>query len=80
MEFLLSCGQRCKRLACARSKHTPGLGQAAAAAVSLDEPLPRRGFEQAQVLARARLSDADRLRCSRHAFPALDLDKQTQAR
>jgi hypothetical protein len=38
------------------------------------------GFEEAQVLARAGLSDAHRFRGSRHASATLDFDQQAQAR
>ena len=79
MNFLLSGRQRGERLARTRGKHMARLSQATAATVPLDEPLSSGGFEQAQVLARARLSDANGFRCSRDASPALDLDEQTEA-
>ena len=79
VKFLLAGSQRRERLARARGKHTARLGQAAAATVPLDEPLSSGGLEQAQVLARARLSDPDRPRRSRDASRRLDLDEQPEA-
>ena len=80
VELLLAGGKRRERLACVRGEHAPGLGQPAAAAVSLDEPLAGGGLEKAQVLARARLPDPDRARGGRDASLPLELDEQPQAR
>ena len=57
-----------------------GLGQAAPAAVALDEPLAGGGLEQPQVLAGARLADPDRGGRGGDASQALDLDQETHAR
>ena len=62
MQLLLAGSERRERLARVGGEHTPGLRQLAAAAVSLDEPLPGGRLEEAQMLARARLSDPDRAR------------------
>ena len=67
---------------CLRGTHREnlaGLGQPAAAAVALDEALPRRRLQQPQMLARARLADADLARSRREAAETLDLDEQPHA-
>jgi hypothetical protein len=78
MKFLLAGSQRGERLACARGKHAASFGEAAPASVPLDEPLSRGILEEAKVLARTRLSDADGLRGSGDASPALDFHQQTE--
>ena len=80
VQLLLAGGERRERLACVRGEHAPGLGQLAAAAVSLDEPLAGGGLEQAQVLARARLSDADGPGGGGNASLPLQLDEQAKTR
>ena len=42
------------------------------------QSLPRRGLEQAQMLARGRLTDADRAGCGGHRALPVDLDEQTE--
>src|SRR5215218_9423038 len=78
MKFLLAGSQRGKRLACARGKHTARLSEAAPAPVPLNEPLSRGSLEEAKVLARTRLSDADGFRGRGNASPPVDLHQQTQ--
>ena len=63
----------------AAGEHLAGFGQAAAASGSLDEPLAGGGFEQAEVLTCARLSDPDRGGRGREAAVPLDLDEQAHA-
>ena len=64
-ELLLARPEARERLRSAARENPPGLRQPAAATVALDEPLPRRELEQAQVLAHARLTDPDRSGCGR---------------
>ena len=59
---------------------TTRLGQAAATAVTFDEPLAGSGLEQANVLARGRLADADGARGAGDAPFALESDEQPKAR
>ncbi|MBA3429731.1 MAG: hypothetical protein H0U07_14335 [Actinobacteria bacterium] len=54
----------------------PGLGERAAAAVALDEPLAGRAFKRPEVLARGRLADTDRAGGGGDAALAADLDQQ----
>src|SRR5205814_8046478 len=68
-----------ERLRGAPGQDPARLGQAAAATVALDEALARGGLEQPQMLARAGLADADRLRGRREAPAPLDLDQQAHA-
>ena len=70
--------KRCERLARPRGEQAARLGEPAAAPVALDQALPRRGLEQAQVLARGRLADADAACSCRHSSLPLDLDEQTE--
>src|SRR5205823_13297860 len=75
---LLSCrSQAGERLGRAGSEHVPGLGEATATTRALDQPLTGGGFEQAQVLARAGLADADR--CGRGGDASLPLDLDEKA-
>ena len=61
-----------------RGEQTARLGQAAAAAISLDEPLSGRCLEQAQVLACRRLPDPYGPRGRRDGSLPLDLDKEAK--
>ena len=67
-----------KRLAGVRGEHAAGLGQAAAATVSLHEPLACGSLEQSQVRACARLTDPDRAGRARDAPLPFELDEQAQ--
>ncbi len=78
-QLLLGGAQAGERLRSAGRQHVSGLGQAAAAPASLDQPLPGRSLEQTQVLARARLADPDHGRSGGDASLPLDLDQQAHS-
>ena len=80
VQFLLARSERRERLARVRGEHAAGLGQLAAASVSLDEPLTGGRLEKSQVLAGARLSDPDRARGRGEASLPLKLNEQPQTR
>jgi hypothetical protein len=61
-------------------EHLAGLGEPAASAVALDETLTGGSFENAEVLARCRLTDPDCARGGRDAPLAADLDEEAEAR
>ena len=49
------------------------------ASIALDQPLTGGRLEKAQMLARCRLADSDRLRRRREAATPLELDEKAQA-
>ena len=65
-----------ERLGGAGGEHVAGVGEAAAAAGALDQPLPGGGLEQTQVLARAGLADANRGRRGRDTSLPLYFDQE----
>ena len=79
-ELLLRVAEHRERLGAPCGEDFPGLGQPAAAAASLDEALAGRGLEKPQVLARARLADADGLGGAGQTSAAPDLHDQAHAR
>ena len=78
VQLLLAGREGRERLARVRREDAAGFRQAAAAAVSLDQPLPGRGLEQTEVGAGARLPDTDRARRPRDAPLPLELDEQPE--
>src|SRR2546430_10437442 len=79
-ELLFGSAEARESLCGPRGEHTTRLGETAAAPGALDELLSCSGLEQAEVLARARLADADRRGSRRDAALPVDLDEQTHPR
>jgi hypothetical protein len=78
-KLLLASLQGRECFARAGGKHAPGLGETAAATVSLDQTLPRCRLEETHVLACGRLPDPNPPRSCRDGPLLLDLDEQPQA-
>src|SRR5438093_10479952 len=79
-EFLLRSAEAGERLGGPGSEDLPGLGQATARTRSCDEPLAGCSLEEAQMLARTRLADADLCGSGGHALLTADLDEEAHPR
>jgi len=79
-EFLFRSAEAGERLSGPGGQNLTRLGQATAATRSLDKPLAGRSLEEAQVLARARLANADLRGSGRDASLASDLDEEAHPR
>ena len=77
VQLLLGGAERRQRLRRVRREDAAGLREPAPAPVALDEAVTRRRLEQPEVLARARLPDADRAGRGGQAPLSLDLDEQS---
>jgi hypothetical protein len=78
-KLFLACLERLQRLTGVEGQELAGLGERATAAVALDQPLPRRALERAEVLARGRLADPDRAGGGGNAALTADFNQQAQA-
>ena len=76
VELFFAGAERRERLGRPSGEDAAGVCELAAAAAALDEPLSGGELEEAQVLADAGLSDADRCRGRGEGALALDLDEQ----
>src|SRR5262249_30517104 len=78
-ELLLCCFEGGKGLGGSCGEHVPRVGEAAAAPCAFDEALARSGLQEPQMLARARLADADRGGGGGDASLSLDFHEQAHS-